>query len=125
MRTGPFNRERGAEGNIAYGDTPTVFHGTVVVSVGRSLPKGGTLSWADWTSFTDHILDACHDFGEVVFAGSGTGFYLGNAEESYTVVVAGASFSDADRNGLAYFAAAYGQDCVAVTLGNTDLVAPE
>lgn len=93
------------------------------ISIGRNV--GSTpMHTDDWNSFRLDILSVLPT--APIFCGSGLGFYEGVKEESFTVIV------DAERVDLDYlraclqaFACQYGQECIALTVGEPELVAPQ
>lgn len=107
----------------------------VTISIGRNVADT-QLSPSRWDDFTDHIRDLAQGIihysenASVVQAGYVTGFWEGEAEESYTITVAGAepgrilyeeeTGEQCDFTLRAYFEARlaraakfYGQECVA------------
>src|SRR5947208_2586475 len=92
-----------------------------VVSIGRSLPDGRTLSDEEWISFQNDLLETVQKFtGIVYFQGVGLGVdELGMAEESFTVV-GDTWFGPFDQ--LRELATAYGQRSIACTVGQTSLL---
>lgn len=126
MRSGPWLRSQRSDGTFIYGDKePEVFKGTVVVSIGRSVSGKAILSPDAWVCFRDEVRTVARSLSyptNLVFKGSGEGVYEGKYEESYTVVIASATFDDIARATLAALAKKYEQYSIAVTLGRTEFV---
>jgi hypothetical protein len=110
---------------------------TVTVSIGTpddpSAP--GYLNGSQWNRFKTDLRLALEDlaaFRTFHFRGEGTGEYRGSdgvkrTELSYTLVftIYEDISLDSLRRTLALFAAEYGQECIALTIGSTELVGPE
>lgn len=93
-----------------------------IVSIGRNLPTGGTLSEEEWAKFgTDTLRTVRAYAGEVFFYGTGAGIYGDEREESVTIVAG--RVPNVDRiqleQDLARLADTFGQECIAVTYGRT------
>lgn len=107
----------------------------VTISIGRNVADT-QLSTSRWDDFTDHIRDLAQGIihysenASVVQAGYVTGFWEGEAEESYTITVAGAepgrilytgetgevddqTLQSYFEGKLARLASFYGQQCIA------------
>lgn len=104
----------------------------IVVSAGRNVGDE-PMSAERWAAFR---LSICALFPHRIFTGTGIGEYEGAREESFTVV---APFTPGDwamsaspelyvryvRAHLANLAKEYGQECIALTIAEPDLVTPE
>lgn len=100
---------------------------TTTVSIGRDC-AGNELEEPQWAAFCDAIVAALEDVGLiVVFAGTGTGYWQPApgepvvTEESFTAVAVGTPISLL-RPLLADLADRFGQEAIALTTGETDLV---
>lgn len=123
--TGPWLRQRNAAGSIVYGPTHASTEprrSTVVVSVGCNTSPTHSLDPDRWAAFK---VDVSLTFGTApVFTGEGQGWYeAGNyAERSYTAVWSDVVWSEAERTYLGALAKKYGQESIAVTVGQTEFV---
>lgn len=105
---------------------------TIVISIGRNngtlnpvpiVKPGESLPEATWRAFMHEILVAASQAGLVKhFTGVGTGVYEGAMEESWTAIYS-ADLDDEEidslSRSLALIGFRYGQDSVAVTVGET------
>ncbi len=96
---------------------------TCIVSIGRNIGNGEPMPDADWGKFRELVFSACERDGDIHFFGDGYGVYDGAEEESYTVI-----FTPDDEYNvrliptLSDLAVTYGQECIAVTYGDTHFV---
>ena len=96
---------------------------TLTISVGRNVADV-PMSDALWLEFRCAIDTALERIGATLhFYGEGEGYYLGAIETSYTWI---ASVNSAHiwlvRRELAPICAQFSQDCIALTVGNTEFV---
>lgn len=96
----------------------------LTVTIGRNK---GTVPMAqrDWEAFqSDILLIVRSNTPAIYFVGTGTGIYEGAEEESFTVIAGDATQGAlaAIRVSLAYIAEVFGQECVAITQGETQFV---
>ena len=98
---------------------------TATISIGRG---GGErrLSDAEWTNFTSHIIAMLNHIGATVFvnAAESIGEWEGVEEESRTWVADIHDRRDFVTGWLELSAAAFEQDAIAFTVGETTLVTP-
>ena len=97
---------------------------SMTVSIGRNV-KGKPMSDALWQSFTTDILRNIRSNTQAIyFVGFGDGTYGAETEESFTVISETPTTSAycAISVSLSLFAEAYGQEAIAMTVGQTDLV---
>ena len=97
---------------------------TVTVSIGRRIGTGDNLPTLEWRRFRAEVEGAVRDAASIVyFAGLGGGVFEGVFEESATWVadVDPAAVPALDAR-LARYAAHYGQESIARTVGETALV---
>ena len=105
---------------------------TITLSIGRDC-NGRPLDAGQWEAFQAGLLNAVSDTGlTVVFAGEGPGFWQPEdidgtrqpivVEDSFTVIALG-ELSPLLRTLLADLADRFGQEAIALTTGETELVA--
>ena len=102
---------------------------SVTVSIGRGQGSSHTMPAAMWREFREFVTTVGWAHGEVVFTGVGTGLHTDgagvvHAEESFTCVISvDSNFRpEALRKQLRNLAAKFDQECIAMTVGATDLV---
>ena len=100
---------------------------TVTLSIGRNVGDSDELSIPSWSEFrTDlEIVAAAHL--DVVFIGTGRGIWEGRVtEDAHTIVGLSEETTDLEELGrdLGDLARRYSQEAIAMTVGNTTLVAP-
>jgi hypothetical protein len=96
-----------------------------VISIGRNV-RDSELSDVDWDAFirsTKGLVDETNNDGNVHYFGTGEGVYLGETEESFTIVYT-VDENDLDylRTGLTMLAHAYDQESIALTLGEVEFL---
>lgn len=99
---------------------------TLMVGIGRDVPGTGPMGSEDWTRFRSMVALAVTDSGHTpLFLGTGTGRWEGQEEDSYTVVAL-PNGEEADveqlKAHLGALSREFGQDAIAVTVGQTTLV---
>lgn len=96
---------------------------SVVVSIGRNIGDD-PMRDDDWKTFKAEVYDVVAEFSPVVFYGQGIGIYKDTAEDSYTVIAEVNNLSGWARlhDRLAKLAKQYGQDSIAITLGDTEFI---
>jgi len=97
---------------------------TVTVTVGRDV-KHIPMCTKDWADFTSAVRSVLAKQGYVYFAGVGDGTSDWGLEDAYTVVAAaewGAGMLARTHDELAKVGRYYGQEAVAVTIGDTAFV---
>ncbi len=116
--------------------TTTTNDPTVTISIGiPNDPTGpGALPADRWVIFCADLCTVarhCTDTDALHFEGAGTGRYRDEAgqlheERSFTVVftLSSSVSRDSVRRQLSSLARAYGQECIALTFGATELICP-
>lgn len=97
---------------------------SMTVTIGRNVGNV-PMSDAHWQSFTADVLRNIRaNTRAIYFVGFGTGVWEGTEEESFTVIseTPTTSAACAISVSLSFFAEAYGQEAIAVTIGETELV---
>lgn len=110
---------------------------TITISIGtpNNADAPGYLRDDQWQAFKDDVRDAFRSLsadGAFHYRGEGYGQYRDETgklheELSYTLVFTlhqNIPTNDVRRK-CAFFAAEYGQECIALTIGRTELVGPE
>ena len=98
---------------------------TVTVSIGRSIPGGGQLTNKAWSDFRfATLIEVERTAKAIYFDGIGLGRWEDGYEDSYTIVAAYYFLSGIAtlQTELAKLAAAYSQESIAVTIGQTELI---
>lgn len=97
---------------------------TMTVSIGRNVGNV-PMSAERWESFTTDVLrNVRSNTAHIYFVGFGNGEWNDSGEESFTVVSSSPTESAlcAIAVSLSLFAEAYGQDAIALTIGETEFV---
>lgn len=92
---------------------------TLAIGIGRNVGRL-PMDQASWQAFQEAVLGVAAPVGPLVFAGTGNGEHDGVVEESFTVMVRLNGDPDLARirEELARLAQRFGQDSIALTLGN-------
>lgn len=96
---------------------------TAVVGIGRNIGER-PMAREVWSRFRRQVEGALYNLGfTVYFAGVGEGVFEGNEEQSATFV-AGGSLADVPRLRLSLhtLARSFGQESIALTVGETEFV---
>jgi hypothetical protein len=96
------------------------------VSIGRNV-RGEPMSRHDWADFCTRTRGAIRDFcGTTYSEAYGEGEYNGVGEECHIVVAPVPTTANlaALRAALRALAAHFGQECIALTIGHTEMVSP-
>lgn len=100
---------------------------TVMVSIGRNIGNE-PMSDRDWIFFQNDVADVIRREGEMPEVHSGTGMWDGIRETSVHLTVYREFVTEgmryAYRQGLARLASHYGQDAIALTISEPELVSP-
>lgn len=100
---------------------------TIVVSIGRNEPGHGEMGWHDWCDFQNRVRSAILPIGTIVFDGTSLDeLWEGEPEESCTIVAVGVGelMLERLRRDLAMYAHTWGQEAIALTVGQTELIRP-
>jgi hypothetical protein len=106
---------------------------TITVSIGRNVPNAAPLSAALWEQFKIYTERTVEDHADIVFIGSGEGQWIDEIsgdlefEQSHTIVATyqasiGSNDFRAFKEELSQLAAAYKQQAIAFTVGQTEFI---
>jgi hypothetical protein len=97
---------------------------TITVSIGRNVPNQNPLTDMGWRRFQHDTTRALRNLdADIHFSGTGKGYFQGQTEESATWVATIVSYKlPTLRLALKAIAKTWSQDCIALTIGQTEFV---
>ena len=96
---------------------------TATITIGRNI-SARPMTAGTWQTFRRSIINACHAYGEETFVeSSGKGKYKGIQEDNFTVVFSIDTLQISTlKSCLSGFCRYFSQECIALTIGETDLI---